>query len=81
MSKPRLALILSADVMLVVVMVMMLQIDKMVNGTLYSYGLFFSNDWAQPYLLTFRVCLILIVIAIFLITIVELPSPLFEKDE
>ena len=69
-----------ADAMLIVVLVLVLQIDKLVNGTLYSYGLIFNNAWAQPYWLMFRVSLILIVVAIFMITIVELPSPLFEKE-
>lgn len=30
-------------------MIGLLQIDKMVHGTLYSYGLNFSYTWAQPY--------------------------------
>ncbi len=70
-----------ADVMLIVVLVLMLQIDRLVNSTLYSYGLIFSNAWAQPYWLMFRLSLILIVVAIFMITVVELPLPLFEKEE
>ena len=30
-------------------MIGLLQIDKIVHGTLYSYGLTFSYTWAQPY--------------------------------
>jgi outer membrane biosynthesis protein TonB len=30
-------------------MIGLLQIDKIIHGTLYSYGLEFSNTWARPY--------------------------------
>jgi len=81
MSKPRVVLIVLADAMLIIVLVLLFQIDKIVNKTLYNYGLVFSLDWAQPYWLLLRVSLILIVVAIFLITIVELPTPSFQKEK
>lgn len=81
MSKPRIALVIFADSLLVVVLVLILQIDKLVNGTLYNYGLTFSNNWAQPYWLMLRASLILIVVVIFLITLVEFPQPSFEKGK
>jgi hypothetical protein len=80
MSKIRLALILMADGMLIAVLVLLLQIDRIVNGTLYSYGLVFSNDWAQPYWLAFRVSLGLLIVVLLLVTIVELPGPIFQKE-
>jgi len=65
--------------MLIAVVVLLLEIDKLVNGTLYRYGLVFSDDWAQPYWLLFRVSLALIVVAVILISLVELPHPAFEE--
>jgi hypothetical protein len=56
----------------------LLEIDKLVNGTLYWNGLVFSYDWAQPYWLFFRVTIVLIVVAVVLISIVELPHPALE---
>jgi len=80
-SRLRVALVILGDVMLLVAVILLLQIDPLVNGTLYSYGLIFSSDWAQPYWLLMRVSLALIVVAIFLISLVELPHPAFQEDE
>ena len=79
MSKARVALVVLGDAMLVVAVMLLLQIDKLVNGTLYGYGLVFSYNWAQPYWLMFRVTLVLTVVAIILISLMELPHPAFEK--
>ena len=81
MSRLRVALVILGDVMLLVAVILLLQIDQLVNGTLYNYGLVFSSDWAQPYWLLIRVSLILIIVAIFLISVVELPHPAFQEDE
>ena len=81
MSRLRAALVILGDAMLFIVVILLLQIDQLVNGTLYSYGLIFSNDWAQPYWLLLRVSLALIVVAILLISVVELPHPAFQEDE
>jgi len=80
-SRLRAALVILGDAMLFIVVILLLQIDQLVNGTLYSYGLIFSNDWAQPYWLLLRVSLALIVVAILLISVVELPHPAFQEDE
>jgi hypothetical protein len=80
-SRLRVALVILGDVMLLVAVILLLQIDQLVNGTLYSYGLIFSSDWAQPYWLLLRVSLALIVVAILLISVVELPHPAFQEDE
>jgi len=49
---------------------------------MYSYGLVFSYDWAQSYWLLFRLSLTLIVVAIIIVSVVELPYPAFqEKNE
>ena len=79
MSRLRVALVLLGDAMLCVAIVLIVQIDQLVNGTFYSYGLVFNDAWAQPYWLMLRVCLILIVVAIILISVVELPYPAFEE--
>jgi hypothetical protein len=79
MSKARVVLVILGDAMLVVAIALLLEIDKLVNGTLYGYGLVFSNDWAQPYWLMFKVTLALIVVAVILISVVELPYPAFEE--
>ena len=81
MSRLRVALVILGDVMLLAAVILVLLIDQLVNGTLYSYGLVFSNDWAQPYELLLSVSLILIIVAIFLISVVELPHPAFQDDE
>jgi hypothetical protein len=67
--------------MLFTVLVLIVQIDRIVNGTLYEYGLVFSDNWAQPYWLMFRLSLVMIVAAILLISVVELPYPAFEGND
>lgn len=79
MSRVRVALIVLGDAMLCVVLVLLVQIDRIVNGTLYDFDLKFSDAWAQPYWLFLRVSMGLIVAAIFIISLVELPYPLFEE--
>jgi hypothetical protein len=79
MSKARVALVILGDAMLVVAIILLLEIDKLVNGSLYDYGLVFNDNWAQPYWLMFRVTLALIVVAVILISVVELPYPAFEE--
>jgi hypothetical protein len=80
-SRLRVALVILGDALLLIVVILLLQIDWLVNGTLYGYGLVFSSDWAQPYWLLMRVSLVLIVVAVFLISVVELPHPAFQEDE
>jgi hypothetical protein len=65
--------------MLCVALVMIVQIDQLVNSTLYSFGLVFNDSWAQPYWLMLRVTMITIVAAIILISVVELPYPAFQE--
>ena len=79
MSRVRVALVVLGDVMLIAALVLVLEIDQMIHGTLYNYGLFFSYEWAQKYWLFFRITVLLIVIAIVIISLVELPHPAFEK--
>jgi hypothetical protein len=78
-SRLRVALVLLGDAMLVVALVLITQIDKLINETLYSFGLQFSLDWAQPYWFLLRVSMISIVAAILLISVVELPVPAFQE--
>ena len=80
-SRLRIALVVLGDAMLCVALVLIVQIDNLVNGTLYNYGLSFSDNWAQPYWLMLRVSMALIVVAILVISVVELPYPLFEENK
>jgi hypothetical protein len=52
------------DGVLVFALVMLLQLDWIVNNTLYRYDLRFSLDWAMPYWTALRTSLILLVLAI-----------------
>jgi hypothetical protein len=81
MSRLKAALVILGDVMLFIAVILLLQIDQLVHGTLYSYGLIFSNDWAQRYWLLMIVSLVLIIVAIFLISVMELPHPAFQEDQ
>jgi hypothetical protein len=81
MSRLRVALVILGDVMLFIAVILLLQIDQLVNSTLYSYGLVFSSDWAQPYWLLLRVSLFLFVAVIFLISVVELSHSAFQEDQ
>jgi hypothetical protein len=78
-SKARAAIVIIGDAVLIAVVAVLLEIDKLINVTLYDYGLGFSNDWAQPYWLMFRAALVLIVVSIIIISIIELPYPAFEE--
>ena len=79
MSRARAALVVIGDVILIAVVALILEVDQIINVTLYNYDLVFSNDWAQPYWLMLRVTLVLIVASIIIISVVELPSPAFEE--
>jgi hypothetical protein len=81
MSRRRVALAILGDALLLVVIILLFQIDQLVNGTLYGYGLVFSNDWAQPYWLLMRVSLALIIVAVILITLWSSHTPRFKKTK
>ncbi|MBN1357172.1 hypothetical protein JW988_00220 [Candidatus Bathyarchaeota archaeon] len=81
MSRARVALVVLGDTMLIAALVLVLEIDQLVHGTLYNYGLRFSYEWAQTYWLFFRVTVALIIIAIIIISLVELPHPAFEETD
>jgi hypothetical protein len=78
-SRIRVGLIITADAILCVVVVLIFLIDRLVNDTLYDFGLKFSDAWAQPYWLMLRTCLILLVIVILMVSVVELPTPMFQE--
>jgi hypothetical protein len=50
----------------------------MVNGTLYYFGLISNVGWQQPYFLLSRLSVILIIAAIFVFSLVELPISAFK---
>ena len=80
-SKIRALIILAVDIILLVALALILQIDKLVNTTLYGYGLTFNTGWAEPYWAMLRSTLILIVMAIIIISVLELPYPSFENKD
>ena len=79
MSRVRVALVVLGDAMLIAALVFILEIDQIINVTLYNYGLMFNYEWAQTYWLLFRIAAVLIILAIIIISLVELPYPAFEK--
>jgi len=58
------------DGVLVLAMLLLLQLDWIVNNTLYDYRLVFSLDWAVPYWTFFRISLGLLVFAVAAVTVV-----------
>ena len=80
-SKLRIALVVLADALVFIALIMLSQIDKLVHGTLYSYGLRFDIAWAEPYWLMYKIMLVALVAAILLFSLVELPVPAFEEKD
>jgi heme/copper-type cytochrome/quinol oxidase subunit 3 len=81
MSKLRISIVVLVDFLLFIALILIYYIDQMVNGTLYYFGLIFDNGWAQPYYQLSRLSAILVIVAIFMISSVELPISAFkEKD-
>ncbi len=59
----------------VLILVVLLQIDQIIHGTLYSYGLQFSNTWALPYWALYRfavgIVYLIFVLSVLLIVYVK----------
>jgi hypothetical protein len=76
---------------LFVVFAMLLAINQIVNVTLYDYGLQYSLNWSNPYVLYLDLALLLIIIDVFLVGIVqtgiveisieEMADPELESEE
>ncbi len=49
-------------------MFLLLRIDYMVHGTLYGYGLQFSNDWAIPYWTNIRTVFAMNIVILAIVT-------------
>lgn len=81
MSKIRIGLVILVDVLLFIALILIYQIDQMVNGTLYYYGLISDYGWLQPYYLLSRLSVVAIIAAIFMISSVELPISVFEDKD
>jgi hypothetical protein len=80
-SKARIGVVILVDVLLLIALILIYQIDQMVNGTLYYFGLIFDNGWAQPYYLLSRISVIAVIVAIFMISSVELPISIFKEKK
>lgn len=61
---------LLVDGVLVFVMVLLLRLDWIVNDVLYGYGLVFSLGWALPYWAVLRVCFVLLVFGVGVVSVV-----------
>ena len=81
MSKARIGVVILVDVLLLIALILIYQVDQMVNGTLYYFGLIFDNGWAQPYYLLSRISVIAVIVAIFMISSVELPISIFKEKK
>jgi len=53
----------------VTAIIMIVLVDRLVNGTLYSYGLQFSSGWAFPYQIYFDVALALVIINALIVSL------------
>ncbi len=83
MGKLWFALAVLGEVALGISAVLLLQLDNLINGTLYNYGLEFSVEWAQPYWLLLRVSLVLIIVGFLiflLLSAVEFSDLDFQED-
>ena len=65
----------------VVSIVFILRIDYLVHGTLYGYGLQFSNEWAIPYWTDFRIVLAMTGIVVSSVVGVELYNIVGRKEK
>ena len=64
------AITVVVEIILFIAIILLLAIDKLVNGTLYNYGLVFSQEWSFQYEVWFNLSIVLLVILMFLIPIV-----------
>jgi hypothetical protein len=79
MSKLRVSLVIFVDVLLFIALILIYQIDQLVNGTLYYYGLIFDYGWYLQYTLLSRIGVVGIAVAMFLLSSVELPISAFKE--
>jgi hypothetical protein len=83
MGKLWFALAVLGEVALGISAVLLLQLDNLINGILYNYGLEFSVEWAQPYWFLLRVSLVLIIVGFLiflLLSAVEFSDLDFQED-
>jgi hypothetical protein len=80
-SKIRISIVLIVDILLAIALILIYNIDQMVNGTLYYYGLIADIGWMEPYRLLSRISAIAIILGIFLISAAELPISAFRDED
>jgi hypothetical protein len=56
-----------AEVLMFSAVILLLEVNRIVNGKLYYYGLIFSYEWSFEYEIFFGLTMIIIVILAFLI--------------
>jgi hypothetical protein len=57
----------------------MYHIDQMINGTFYCFGLIFDAGWVQPYFDLSRFFVVVLIKAIIMAYLVELPISVFKE--
>jgi hypothetical protein len=80
-SKIRVGIVILVDALLIIALIGMYYIDQLVNGKLYYYGLIASSGWQQQFYLLFRLIIIFIIVAIFIISLIEMPISAFKDEE
>jgi outer membrane biosynthesis protein TonB len=80
-NKARTATSIIVVASLFVVFAMLLAINQLVNVTLYDYGLQYSLNWSNPYVLYLDLAILLVIIDVFLVGIVEIAYPALKNEE
>jgi hypothetical protein len=80
MSRIRAGIIVFVDILLFTTLIMMYYLDKMVNDTLYHFGLIADVGWMQPYYLLSRFFVVVTIAAIIMVSLAELPISAFKED-
>jgi DNA-directed RNA polymerase subunit RPC12/RpoP len=77
----RLLPYLAVDGVIILIIIMLIQLDLIVNQTLYDYGLTFSYDWALLYWTIIRIIYMLLITALATTTILGATSYSKTKRE
>ncbi len=66
----KIAVAVIAETFFFVVVIALLQLDKIVNGTLYNYGLKYNYEWFFEYKIFWSIAIIFIAVLVFVIPLV-----------
>jgi hypothetical protein len=79
-NKQRLIIIIIADAIIFAALAMAILIDRLVNGTLYYYGLQYNVGWGSTYSIYFDAMVAFFVVSIALVSVLGVPN-LLEKGD